>query len=213
MPRRNDPQSIDSKVLRRVRAHGPGWVFTPSAFADLGRPTAIHTALARHHKAGAIRRLAHGVYDYPRKHARLGLLSPTPDAVARALQSRDAGKLQPAGAYAANRLGLSEQVPTRIEYLTDGRPRTVRIGNQEIVLKRRGSRAMATADRPSGVVIRALEHLGPAAINRDLVDRLKRQFTLEQRRSMARDARHAPAWIADVLRALAAEEDIGHAAR
>ena len=42
------------------------------------------------------------------------------EAAAKALQSRDASRLQPTGAYAANLLGLSEQVPAKIVFMTDG---------------------------------------------------------------------------------------------
>lgn len=40
--------------------------------------------------------------------------------------------LQPTGTYAANLLGLTEQVPIRVAFLTDGTSRTIRVGNQEI---------------------------------------------------------------------------------
>jgi hypothetical protein len=60
------------------------------------------------------------------------------------------------GAYAANLLGLSTQVPMRIVYLTDGRSRTVQVGRRQIILKQTSPRIMATAGRISGLVIQAL---------------------------------------------------------
>jgi len=51
-----------------------------------------------------------GVYDFPKAHPVLGPLQPSAEAVARALAGRDRTRLQPAGAYAANALSLSEQV-------------------------------------------------------------------------------------------------------
>jgi hypothetical protein len=59
---------------------------------------------------GLIRRLAPGLYDYPRHHPTLGTLSPTPETIALALAGRDNLRIQPSGAYAANLLGLSEQI-------------------------------------------------------------------------------------------------------
>jgi Family of unknown function (DUF6088) len=46
----------------------------------------------------------------------LGLLLPAIDAIAKALQGRDAVRLQPSGAYAANLLGLSDQVPMKFSF-------------------------------------------------------------------------------------------------
>jgi hypothetical protein len=96
-------------------------VFVPADFLDLGSRKAIDIALHRLARKGTIRRLAHGVYDFPKEHPVLGTLSPSADDVASALAGRDRTRLQPAGAYAANALGLSEQVPANAVFLTDAR--------------------------------------------------------------------------------------------
>ena len=54
---------------------------------------------------------ARGLYDYPVYHPVPGIVAPSADAVARALAGRGAIRLQPSGAYAANVLGISGQVP------------------------------------------------------------------------------------------------------
>jgi len=77
-------------------------------------------ALIRLCRKGTIRRLARGLYDYPRINDNLGLLSPSIDDVAQALKGRDATRMQPSGAYAANLLGLSNQVSMKVVFLTDG---------------------------------------------------------------------------------------------
>lgn len=64
--------------------------------------------------AGTIRQLGRGLYDYPKLHQALGPLAPTPEALAKAMAGRDRVRLQPSGAYAANLLGLSEQVPAKV---------------------------------------------------------------------------------------------------
>lgn len=128
-------QSIDNKIINRIYGHGKGWVFTPAYFSDLGSRDAVASALKRYRQSGRIRQLARGLYDYPRTDTELGMLTPSPDAVARALAGRDAIRLQPSGAYAANLLGLSTQIPMKIVYFTDGRSRTVQIGKKHIILK------------------------------------------------------------------------------
>lgn len=195
-------QSIDSKVKGRIYGHGRGWVFTPSHFADLGGREAVASALKRYRQSGLIRQLARGVYDYPKFDPELGTLTPAPDAVARALAGRDAVRLQPSGAYAANLLGLSTQMPMKIVYLTDGPSRTVSIGNNQIILKRTTPRNMATAGRISGLVIQALRHIGRSHVDEDIIARLDHRLNTEDKKQLLKDVVFAPVWVAEVMRRL-----------
>ena len=195
-------QSIDKKIISRIYGHGRGWVFTPAYFSDLGSRDAIASALKRHRQSGRIRQLARGLYDYPRTDSLLGMLTPSPDDVARALAGRDAVRLQPSGAYAANLLGLSSQVPMKIVYLTDGRSRTVQIGKKQILLKQTTPRNMATAGRVSGLVVQALRHLGRRHVDDEVMARLDRRLDADDRKQLLKDIRYAPAWIADIMRRL-----------
>ena len=198
------PTSADSKILDRIRAHRRGWVFTPVHLADLGTRNAIASALKRFKASGTIRQLARGIYDYPVHDPVLGLVGPSADAIARALVVRDAIRLQPSGAYAANVLGLSEQVPSRIVFLTDGPARKVRIGKREILLQHTTPRNMATAGRKSGTLIQALRHLGQDQMNETVRSAIRRHIDDADRAAILKDLRHAPAWIADFIRPLVA---------
>jgi hypothetical protein len=174
-------QSIDSLILERIQSHGPGWVFTPSHFTDLGSRTAVASALKRHKQAGAIRQIARGLYEMSRQDQLIGQLSPSVDAIVKALQARDAIRLQPSGGYAANLLGLSEQVPMKIVLLTDGRARRVQLGKQLILLKHTTPRAMATAGRVSGLVIQALRHIGQRNVDARWLPDCERTFPTSTR--------------------------------
>jgi hypothetical protein len=196
------PQSIDNKITNRIYGHGKGWVFTPAHFSDLGSRDAVASALRRYRQSGLIRQLARGLYDYPRTDPELGVLSPSPDAVAGALAGRDVVRLQPSGAYAANLLGLSTQVPMKIVYLTEGRSRTVQIGKQKIILKQTTPRNMATAGRISGLVIQTFRHLGQKHVDEDAIARLDRRLDADARKQLLMDLRFAPAWIAETMRRL-----------
>lgn len=200
-------QGIDNKIISRIYGHDRGWVFTPADFSDLGSRDAVASALRRHRRSGRIRQLARGVYDYPRTDPDLGMLTPSPDAVARALAGRDAVRLQPSGAYAANLLGLSTQVPMKIVYLTDGRSRTVQVGKKQIILKQTTPRNMAAAGRISGLVIQALRHLGRQYVDDEVVARLDRRLDADDREQLLKDVRFAPAWIADMMRRLGQKKE------
>ena len=196
--------SIDVQVLRRIAGKGEGWVFTPAAFADLGSRTAIDLALMRQKRAAKIRQLARGLYDYPRRHPTLGVLAPSLEAVAEALKGSEAIRLQPSGAYAANLLGLSEQVPLKVVFLTDGASRRVALGKQELILKRTTPRNMATAGKVSGLVIQALRHMGRRNLDDSMVRTLRKRLKESDKKQLIKDLRYAPAWIADVMRKIAA---------
>jgi hypothetical protein len=195
-------QSVDNKVLSRIYGHKRGWVFTPDNFSGLGSRDAVASALKRHKQSGLVRQLARGLYDYPRTDDQLGVLMPSVDDIAKALAGRDAIRLQPSGAYAANLLGLSTQVPMKVVYLTDGRSRTVQIGNQQIILKNTTPKNMATAGKISGLVIQALRHLGQAQVDDDVIRLLDQRLDDDARRQLMKDIRYAPAWIAQIFRQL-----------
>ncbi len=182
-------------------------MFSPGHFVDLGDRAAVGMALKSLCDRGLIRRLAPGLYDYPRTHPKLGILSPTPEQIAQALAGKDHLQIQPAGAYAANLLGLSDQVPAQAVFLTDGMNRNIAVGNRKILLKRTTPRNMATAGRTSGLVIQALRYLRRRHVDDAVVDALARRLGKDDRQALMKDIRYAPAWIAAIFRRLAERED------
>jgi hypothetical protein len=203
MANKDNPNSTDSAVLNRIYGGGRGGVFTPGDFQDLGSPTAVRLALMRHTRAGIIRNLARGLYDYPKNDPQLGLLAPSIDAVARALSLRHAIRLQPSGGYAANLLGLSDQVAMKVVFLTDGINRRVKIGKLQIILKRTTPRNMASAGKTSGLVIQALRHLGQHNIDDKIIQELKQRISAKDKKQLLADLRDAPVWAATVMRKIA----------
>jgi hypothetical protein len=196
-------QTIDSKLKSRIYGHGRGAVFIPNDFLDLGGRDAVDKALSRLTARGVIRRLARGLYEYPREHPELGTLSPDLEKVAKALAGKHRIRLQPAGAYAANLLGLSEQVPAKIVFLTDGPSRTVKIGRQEIHLRRTTPRNMAAAGRLSGLLMQAFRSLGRQHITRQRLARLKLTLPAKERKQLIKDLPLAPTWMHPFFRELA----------
>jgi len=207
-------QSVDYLMLMRIRGYGRGSVFIPSHFLDLGSRRAVDLALHRLVKAGTLRRLARGLYDYPKSHPKLGLLSPSIDNIAKALAGKDKIRLLPAGGYAANLLRLSEQVPARVVFLTDGPSRKVRVGNQTIELRRTSPRNMAAAGRTSGLVIAALRELGQRHVTQARIAHLRELLSKFDRARLLKDLPLAPVWMHPFLRFIAddEEDDAGDAA-
>jgi hypothetical protein len=196
-------KSVDSQLLVRILSKRRGWVFTPADFLDLGSRTAVGLALMRHARAGTIRQLARGLYDYPNQHKDFGTLPPSDDRIANALKGRDDTRIQVSGAHAANMLGISTQVPVRTIFLTEGLARKVKIGKREIVLKKTSARQMATAGRVSGTVIQALRWIGQRYVDDRMIAGLRRRLSATDKQQLLKDLRYAPAWIADIMRKVA----------
>ena len=108
---------------------------------------------------------------------------------------RDCTRIQPTGAYAANILGLSEQVPAKVVFLTDGPSRTVKIGATTIQLRRTTPKNMAMAGRLSGLLIQALRELGKENVTTERLEHLKRILPLDKRQELLKDIRLAPEWM------------------
>ena len=195
--------STDRKILKRIQSHGKGWVFTPAHFDDIAGSSTITTVLKRYTDNGTSRNLARGLYHYPKIDPQLGPLLPSTDEIAKALAGRDEIRLQPSGAFAANQLGLSTQVPMNVVYLTDGRSKTVQVGKRQIQLRQTTPKNMATAGKISGMVIQALKHIGKDQVDNDLIAKLKERLDDKARKQLLKDIRSAPAWIADIFRKLA----------
>lgn len=194
--------TISHRIRKRIDQHRPGWVFTPFDFIDLGSPSAIGMTLQRLRQEGSIRRIARGIYELPKSHPRLGKLAPTPDAVAEALARRSGAHFQPSGGAAANILRLSEQVPAQHMYETDGRGRTLHIGNQTITLRKAATKKL-TAAPTSNLVFAALRSIGRQNTTKRRVSHLRSTLSPRDRRQLLKDLPRAPVWMHELLRYIA----------
>ena len=200
--------SIQDKIVDRLHRQGRGKVFTPKDFLDLGSRDAADQSLSRLVRSGEIQRLGRGLYHYPRVNERLGIpIGPDPDEIAEALGRQTGSRVLPSGAAAANRLGLSTQVPAKPVYLTDGRTRQVRIGGMVFQIRHAAPKELSAASRTSAMVFQALRHLGRDGCRRSS-DRAPatRALSADQRQELLRDARYTTDWIAAVVRQVAQDK-------
>jgi len=202
-------KSTAGMIIRRIRGHGRGWIFAPSDFLDLGSDNAVRRALSRISRLGMIRRLAHGVYDYPRLHKKLGLLSPNPDDVAAVLAAGTGSRIQVSGARAANLMGLTTQVPAQLVYLTDGKPRRVKIGGQTIQLRNARPSRLPGAGTRAGLAIQAMRAVGPEIDRELLIRQLSRVLTPKDKYQLRKFRKFVPRWAQKVIRQMEGTID-GH---
>jgi hypothetical protein len=195
---------IQSNIFDRIRKSGRGKVFTPKDFLELGSREAVDQALSRLARAGEVQRLGRGLYHFPRENPRLGITPPPDtDEIADALARQTGTRIAPSGATAANRLGLSTQVPAKPIYLTDGRSRQVRVGNLVFVMKHVAPKDLPVGSRTSATVFQALRYLGRDAVTQEVIARIRRKLSAAHRAKLIKDARYATDWVAETVRKIA----------
>ena len=201
-------QGIENKVISRIYGRGRGWAFTKTDFvAEFGEVN-IHRALSSLTRAGKIRRVCRGVYDYPRYSELLARqLSPDLDQVAHALARKFNWRIQPSGDAALNLLGLSTQVPGRWIYLSDGPGREYEIGNHSLVFKKSALKDVGFKYRESGLVVQALKALGREQVDQKVVERIRRQLESNAYKRILKDTRSVTGWIYEAIKRICKESD------
>jgi len=125
----------------------------------------------------------------------LGVIPPDLNEVARAIAEKNGVQIQPAGALAANLVGLSGQVPGRIVFLTEGPSRKVKIGSQEIVFKKTTKKIMSSAGTREGLLIQALKNLGKDHVDRVVRVQVAKFLKDSSEKEIRQNMKFAPAWI------------------
>lgn len=191
--------AVTDKIMKRVRGKGRGWAFTPKDFLDLGTRASIDMALTRLVQANQIRRIGRGLYDYPKLHDKLGALTPDADTIAQAVATQSGDKLSSSGAQAANRLGISTQVPAKTSYATSGQTRVKKVAGRTIALKRSRAPILDDASPDANAVLQLLAHVGKDKIDDDLIQRLSAQIDDRDFKALTKAQPLMPGWMSDAM--------------
>ena len=197
-------ETMRDQIITRIQRLGEGKAFSAKDFLDIASRTTIDVTLAALARDGTIRRIRRGLYDRPRINPALGgKLSPDIDEAARAIARRQRWKIVPDGAWAANLLGLSTQVPSKIIYLTDGPNNEVLIGKRSIYFKHARPKALAGLDGKLALVVQALRHLGRDKVGKREIETLRAALSSSERKKLVKDARFGVDWIYEVANKIA----------
>ena len=188
--------SVHQAILDKINSKTPGDIFFPAEFRMLGTDDAIKMALSRLVKENTIERLAHGIYYIPQFHHLIGQIKPSLEMIANAIASRDRIQIKPTGISALNKLGLSEQVPTRHVYITNGQPRTYHVAENEIHFKSASPKKLALKGPISSLIILAMDEMGQNEFDETLANKLKLLLQNEDPALLENDLILAPSWIA-----------------
>jgi hypothetical protein len=192
------------QILARIKRLGEGKVFSAKDFLDIASRGTIDMALGSLIRNGTIRRIRRGLYDLPRVNEALGgTLSPDIDEAARAIARRQRWKIVPEGAWAANLVGLSLQVPAKIAYLTDGPNKEIQIGRRSIHFKHARPKVIAGSDGKFALVVQALRYLGKDGVGKRELETLRSSLSNAEKRQLVKETQFGVEWINDVAKQIA----------
>ena len=197
-------QTMRDQILARIKRLGEGKAFSAKDFLDIASRGTIDMALGSLTRSGTIRRIRRGLYDMPRVNKALGgTLSPDIDEAARAIARRQRWKIVPEGAWAANLLGLSQQVPSKITYLTDGPSKEVQIGRRSIHFKHARPKVMAGPGGKFALVVQALRYLGKESVSKREIETLRSSLSPTEKRQFIKETQFGVEWINEVAKQIA----------
>lgn len=186
-------------IREKILATPPGQPFSPSEFLQFGSRAAVDQALSRLVRQGLVSRVARGIYARPEVSQYVGSVPVSARKLAEAVARARGTRLQMSGAEAANRLGLSTQVPAKPVFLTEGPSRVLRSGTQEIELRRAGRRRLLGAGTPAGTVISALYYLGRKGMNEKVIQTIASNVSPEVSEQLTGYIPQVPAWMAESI--------------
>jgi Family of unknown function (DUF6088) len=197
-------QTMRDQIVARIKRLGDGKAFSAKDFLDIASRTTIDVTLASLARCGKLRRIRRGLYDMVRLNPALGgKLVPDIDEAARAIARRQRWKIVPDGAWAANMLGLSTQVPSKIIYLTDGPNKEVPIGRRRIHFKHARPKSLVGAEGKFALVVQALRHLGRDHVGVSEIETLRAVLSPSEKRGLVKDTRFGVDWIYEIAKQIA----------
>ncbi len=191
--------SSQSRLDELVKHKEPGQLLFPSEYFDIGSPEAIHMAFSRLVRQNTLTRIGKGIYLKPKIDPQLGQLYPSLEEIARKIAEKEKVVIRPTGSYALNKLGLSTQVPTKVVFLTNGSPRTIRIGKGTLTFKSTTPKRLAAKSDTIFLVIQALIELGEKGTTDKIIESLSSILQREGPASIRDDAKSAPNHVAQTL--------------
>lgn len=195
--------NIAKTITSRIYGHGKGWVFSAKDFHDLGR---VDMALVRLYKAGTIRRVIRGIYDYPRYSKFLKQdMAPDLFQVAKALARKFGWRIQPNGAAAQNLIGLSTQVPSQYVFHSDGPSRTYQVGNTTLEFKHVALKEADFRLHETAIIVHALKSLGRDSVDQKSVDIIRKWLPVDKRKGVLRDAEGITDWVFTIIQRVCQE--------
>ena len=200
--------STEDIVLSRIYGNGRGYAFSSSDFIDKCSINNIDKALSSLTKKEKIRRIARGIYDYPKYSELLKKeLSPDIEQVSRAYARKFNWKIEVSGETALNILGLSTQVVGRYIYLSNGPNKSYTLNNgTTIEFKKSSLKNIGFKYKESSLIVQALKTLGKDRVDEDTVNAIRKQIEPNRFQKILNDTKYSTVWIYETIKKICKED-------
>ena len=188
----NVSKQIENNILRRKK----GQILFVSDFEKFGNYDTVRKTLQRLVNKKILIRLGMGIYYYPKTDELLGVLYPSIDTIALAIAKRDKARIIPSGNYALYLLGLSQQIPMNVVFLTDGSARKIYVNNRYIIFKRTSPKNLMPKNKLTNLIIQALKTIGKDNVNENHLQIIEQQIKKSNElETIKKEIKFAPVWI------------------
>jgi hypothetical protein len=192
-------ESINSLIEAKVKRSKPGQIFLPSDFKDLGTSTAIRKTLSRLVDQKVLVRMGQGIYVVPIHDKLFGEVLPSMEEIAASLAEKEHVKIMPTGQYALNKIGLSNQVPMKMVFLTNGTKKNITIGKSSMVFQPTTTKKLAMVGSISSLLFLGLEELDLNRLTESEIEKIINLLKKEDQNNLKHDLKLAPARISDFV--------------
>lgn len=176
-----------------------GMPFTSRELIGLGKESNIRKVLERLVKEEEIIRVMRGIYARPKISRFVGRVPPPLESVLETITASTGEVFQVHGAEAVRQLGLSTQVPVKPMFLTNGRSRTLSVGNIEVKLKKVSQRKLILAGTLAGIAISALWYLTKEEISLKTLERIEQVLPANEFEKLTAVKASLPSWVAALI--------------
>ena len=178
-----------------------GTIFVPSDFSDLAGYGTVKMGLSRLEKAGLIRRVIRGVYEYPEFSNLLNeYVAPSPHQVALALARNFAWTIVPHGDTALNQLGLSTQVPAEWTYVSDGPYKEYSFGKTVIRLNHTANKDISNLSYKSALIVQAIKAIGQDRLDGAYIRKIAKIMTADERAAILAEGKYITSWVYEAIK-------------
>lgn len=197
-----------NQIRGNIERAEAGSVFVSTDFTDITDKKTVNMGLIRLADEGLIKKILFGVYYKPEFSELLcEAVAPSPNKVAHALARNFGWTIVPCGDTALNLLGLSTQVPSQWVYVSDGAYKEYTFNNTTIKFKRTTNKEISKVSYKTALTIQALKALGKENITEQVISRLKKILTDEEKEKMLAESKSATSWVLELIKVICKDEE------
>lgn len=189
--------------------HGRGWAFSSVDLINKFDRQQIDNILSDLSKDKKIRRVARGIYDYPKYSELLKKeLSPDIEQVALAIARKFNWRIEVSGDSALNILDLSTQIQAKYIYLSNGPNRSYKLFNGVVIeFKKSALKDIGFKYKESSLIVQALKELGKENITNEIIEKIKDKIDSKMYKKILKDTQTTTVWIYEIIKKICRDKN------